>query len=247
MEIIYVLEALAIAVAIYFFGRLVQMQALLQPVLRLLPSRWQEVCLIYLWKAGAKHRDEILLAQVLCGIVVSVLLMLLLPSPFNWIPLLIVVLAITLFFQKMGQRREQATVELINLAGTLSLAVSGGQEFSVALSFYVNNEKGLLVEECRASLSRLRLGQHRETVFDDVVERFPVTREFFSAVRMSEKQGTPLAQVLKDQALRWRRHRLHKAESKAQRLPVLLMGPLALCIFPAVFLALLGPYLIDLI
>lgn len=246
MEWMYLSWAVAAAAACYFLGFIFKSRILHNKALGLFSPKWKKSALLFLWRAGASYKNEALLAQLVLGSILSVLLMILLPSPFNLILLLLVLLAVTLGRQRYKSRQDQVGQELISLAGTLSLAVSGGQDFAVALAFYVEQEKGLLRDECHESLSRLRLGQDRASAFDHLVQRFPITREFFSAVRLSEKQGTPLAQVLQGQAKRWREHRLHQAEAYAQRLPILLMGPLALCIFPCVFLALLGPYLIEL-
>lgn len=200
-----------------------------------------------LWQAGRSKSDVTLLGRLILIILCSLLMTVLLPSPMNWVPALAMLLSVTLYAQHLKKCQDDVRFQLITLSNTLSLAVSGGQDFSVALQFYTANEKGLLADECREALGRLRLGQDRDTAFLIVVDRYPVTRDFFAAIRLSERQGTPLAVVLKEQARRLRQKRLFEAETRAQKLPILLMGPLTLCIFPNVFLALLGPYLITIL
>lgn len=239
--------ALALGASCYFLGSLLKSPSVARSVAGALPEKWKKKVLTELWRAGAAAEDNLMLGRVIMGLILSIVLSLSLPAPFYWIPFLLLVLGITLFAQKHRMRQDTVANELIILASTLSLSVAGGQDFSLALAHYAGEEEGLLPEECRQALRRLRLGQDRGVVFDPLVARYPVTREFFTALKMSEKQGTPLSQVLSDQASRWRQNRLFKAEASAQRLPVLLMGPLALCVFPSVILALLGPYLIDLI
>jgi tight adherence protein C len=240
------LAALTLGISCYLFFLLLKRPSLARSVAAVLPEKWKKTALLSLWRAGAPAKDDVLFGRILLGLGLSILFMLLLPAPLHWIPFLLLILGLTLFGQKYRLRQDQVAGELIYLASSLSLSVAGGQDFSLALAHYTEEEEGFLPEECRQALGRLRLGQDRSIVFDPLVSRYPVTREFFNALKMSEKQGTPLSKVLSDQANRWRQNRLFKAEAAAQRLPVLLMGPLALCVFPSVILALLGPFLIDL-
>lgn len=60
------------------------------------------------------------------------------------------------------------------------------------------------------------------------------------------KYGTPLAQALRVLAAEMRTDRMLRIEEKAIRLPALLVIPLILFIMPAVFIALVGPSVLEL-
>ena len=58
--------------------------------------------------------------------------------------------------------------------------------------------------------------------------------------------GTPLSQVLRTIAVDLRRERINALETKAARLPVLLVMPLILFIMPSMFIVLAGPAMLQL-
>lgn len=105
----------------------------------------------------------------------------------------------------------------------------------LALSFLV------LVQEMRMMPDRRQ-----------ALERFAARTEFEGFKRLSGtlaqtlKYGTPLAQALRVLAAEMRTDRMLRIEEKAIRLPALLVIPLILFIMPAVFIALVGPSVLEL-
>ncbi len=57
----------------------------------------------------------------------------------------------------------------------------------------------------------------------------------------SDKLGIPLANVLREQSTEMRVKRRQRAEAQAQKVPVKIMFPLVLCIFPSLFVVIIGP------
>ncbi|WP_137127784.1 type II secretion system F family protein [Roseomonas sp. HF4] len=105
----------------------------------------------------------------------------------------------------------------------------------IAVSFLVLVQELRMLPDRRVALERF--GQR--TDFDGF-------RRLGSTLSQTLKYGTPLAQALRVLANEMRTDRMLRIEEKAIRLPALLVIPLILFIFPAVFIALLGPSVLQL-
>jgi tight adherence protein C len=66
-------------------------------------------------------------------------------------------------------------------------------------------------------------------------------------VVQADKYGIGIAKVLRTQAKQARVKRRQRAEEKAMKLPVKVLFPLLLCIFPVLFIVLLGPAAIKIV
>ena len=96
-------------------------------------------------------------------------------------------------------------------------------------------------------LQEMRLGvSQRDALigFADRIDLYEV-RSFTAALNQSETLGTPLGETLRIQADIRRNERIQKAEKLAQEAPVKMLMPLALFIFPAVFVVILLPIVIQ--
>jgi tight adherence protein C len=73
----------------------------------------------------------------------------------------------------------------------------------------------------------------------------PDVRSFVLAVIQADRYGIGIANVLRAQAKQARVKRRQNAEEKAMKLPVKVLFPLLFCIFPVLFIVLLGPAVIK--
>ena len=87
------------------------------------------------------------------------------------------------------------------------------------------------------------MGLTRSEALRNMAARSEVTdlRTFITSVVQSEEYGLPIAHVLRIQSHEARVRRRQRAEERALKIPVKMVFPLVLCIFPALFVVLLGP------
>jgi tight adherence protein C len=57
----------------------------------------------------------------------------------------------------------------------------------------------------------------------------------------ADRLGLPIGAVLREQALQMRLVRRQRAEEKAQKVPIKILFPMLLCVFPAMFIVIVGP------
>jgi tight adherence protein C len=89
----------------------------------------------------------------------------------------------------------------------------------------------------------MRIGKSRVAAFQDMAARttVPELHIFVAALVQSDKLGIPVASVLREQSHEMRLKRRQRAEEQAQKVPIKILFPLLLCIFPSLFVVILGP------
>jgi tight adherence protein C len=129
----------------------------------------------------------------------------------------------------------------------LSITVEAGLSFDAALVRVAQNVKGPLGQELYRVVQESQLGKSRSDALRDLADRTNVAalKSFILAMVQADAFGIPIAQVLHVQASEIRLKRRQKAEEEAQKLPVKIVFPLILGIFPAIFVVLIGPAAIQ--
>jgi tight adherence protein C len=72
-------------------------------------------------------------------------------------------------------------------------------------------------------------------------------RTLVSSLVQSEKWGTSNSRVLRISSETLRRNRRHNAEKRAATAPIKMLIPMALLIFPALFIVILGPAVVKIV
>lgn len=129
----------------------------------------------------------------------------------------------------------------------LSITVEAGLSFDAALVRVAQNIKGPLGQELYRVVQEVQLGKSRSDALRDLSTRTNVEalKTFILAMVQADAFGIPIARVLHVQAAEIRLKRRQLAEEQAQKLPVKIVFPLILGIFPAIFVVLLGPAVIQ--
>lgn len=141
------------------------------------------------------------------------------------------------------RRQEKVTQGLAESLDMLTVCVEAGQGFDAALAQVAKTVTGPISEEFARVLSEMQIGKSRAEAFAALGERvtLPEVKNFVSAIVQADKLGIPIATVLREQTSAMRLARRQRAEEKAQKVTVKILFPLIFCIFPALFIVIIGP------
>jgi tight adherence protein C len=149
--------------------------------------------------------------------------------------------------RKMRARAYAMTLQLPDALDLLTISVEAGLGFDAALAKVVEKMEGPLVDEFRTALAEVRMGRSRRDALRDVAARAdaqPVSN-FIGAIVQAEQLGVPIAKVLQIQSNQLRIERRQRAEEAAAKAPVKMLFPMVGCIFPTIFIVILGPAVVT--
>ena len=128
----------------------------------------------------------------------------------------------------------------------LTISVRAGLGFDAALGKVVEKLQGPLSDEFRRALAEVRVGKARREALRDIVPRTEVVplTNFIGAIIQAEQLGVSISKVLQVQSEQLRIERRQRAEEMAAKAPIKMLFPLVGCIFPSLFIVILGPALI---
>lgn len=131
----------------------------------------------------------------------------------------------------------------------LTVSVEAGLGFDGALAKVVEKSEGPVADEFRRVLQEVKMGKTRREALRDFADRSGVDdiKTFTGAIIQSDQLGLNIGKTLKNQAEQMRRKRRQRIEEKAMKVPVKMLIPLVVFIFPTIFIVLLGPALIQII
>ena len=154
--------------------------------------------------------------------------------------------------RRVKARRERLRAELPDCLDLMVVCVESGLGIDAALlkiSEKMSANCADLAQELKMVHLEMQAGQPRQEAFRHLAERTSV-KEIQSLVAkliQSEKFGTSIAKSLRVHADAIREKRKQHAEEQAGKTAVKLLFPLVFFIFPALFVAILGPAIIQMI
>ena len=145
------------------------------------------------------------------------------------------------------KKRQKAILLMIpDALDLLTISVRAGLGFDAALAKVVEKLKGPLSDEFRRALAEVRVGKARRDALRDIVPRTEVVplTNFIGAIIQAEQLGVSISKVLQVQSEQLRIERRQRAEEQAAKAPIKMLFPLVGCIFPSLFIVILGPAII---
>jgi tight adherence protein C len=147
---------------------------------------------------------------------------------------------------RVRKRQHAILLQIPDTLDLLTISVRAGLGFDAALGKVVEKMEGPLVDEFRRALAEVRVGKARRDALRDIVPRTEVVplTNFIGAIIQAEQLGVSISKVLQVQSEQLRIERRQRAEEQAAKAPIKMLFPLVGCIFPSLFIVILGPAII---
>jgi tight adherence protein C len=148
---------------------------------------------------------------------------------------------------RIRSRRETIRSELPDALDLLAVSVEAGLAFDGAVSKLTEHMEGPLIDEFSLMLSEIRVGEQRSVALRKMAERVDAMElsNFVRAVIQADQLGISLGRILRVQATDTRLKRQAAAEEKAMKAPIKMLFPTVIFIFPAMFIVVLGPAMLN--
>lgn len=153
-----------------------------------------------------------------------------------------------IYLQKViNERKNEIEKAIPDFLDLITVSMEAGIGFDGAILKVVEKSTGPLAEELSIMLQEYKMGKKRGQALKDMAQRTLVedVTAFAGSVTMAEQLGLSLGHVLRLQSDQARQKRRQRAEAKAMKAPVKMLIPMVICIFPSIFVILLGPAIIN--
>jgi tight adherence protein C len=149
--------------------------------------------------------------------------------------------------RRVEERQREIKEKLPDVLDLLVISVEAGLGFEQALDRTVSSVPGALTQEFARMLGEVRAGSSRAQAMRAMEKRtdVPELRSFVLAILQADTFGVSIGRVLRAQADEMRIKRRQMAQEKAQKAPVKMMIPMVFCVFPALFVVVIGPAIIN--
>ena len=144
---------------------------------------------------------------------------------------------------RVRRRQHEIIRALPDVLDMMTVGVEAGLAFESAMLKVGERWDNALTQELRRAVAEMRLGTPRDVALRRMADRtgVPELSTFVAVLIQSSQLGVSIAQVLHTQAAEMRVRRQQRAEELARQAGIKMIFPLALLIFPALLVVILGP------
>ena len=148
---------------------------------------------------------------------------------------------------KISSRRAQIQHSLAEATDLLTLVVESGMSLDEGLLSITERFHNALGDEIGKVLREIRLGRPRMAALEHMAEVSGVAdlHHLVESIVQSDQMGVPIARLLRVQATEMRRRQRQTAQERAAQASSRMVFPMVGCIFPVLWIVLLGPALIQ--
>ncbi|MEY2405835.1 MAG: tight adherence protein [Acidimicrobiaceae bacterium] len=148
----------------------------------------------------------------------------------------------------VDDREKLVRRQLPDIMDLLVICMEAGLGFTSAVTRTVANLDGEMSDEFALALGEMRAGASRSEALKNLAERvqIPEVQSFVLSIRQADEFGISVSTVLRNQAEEMRVHRRQLAQEKAQKAPVKMLIPMVFCVFPPLFMIVIGPAALQL-
>lgn len=149
--------------------------------------------------------------------------------------------------RKTRIRSEKMEAQFPEFLDLLSVCIEAGLGFDQAVGYVVREYPSDLSSEFKVYLRDIALGETRKQALTSVEERCNIEslKTFNAAILQADEMGISLKNVLAAQSRSVRDRRRQQVEEQVQKLPVKILFPIMIFIFPIIFIVLMTPAVIS--
>lgn len=151
--------------------------------------------------------------------------------------------------QRISARRHQIQRSLAEATDLLTLVVESGLSLDEGLLSITERFHNALGDEIGKVLREIRLGRPRMSALEHMAETtgVPDLHHLVESIVQSDQMGVPIARLLRVQAMEMRRRQRQTAQERAAQASSRMVFPMVGCIFPVLWIVLLGPAIIQIL
>ena len=151
--------------------------------------------------------------------------------------------------QRISARRHQIQRSLAEATDLLTLVVESGMSLDEGLLSITERFHNALGDEIGKVLREIRLGRPRMAALEHMAETtgVPDLHHLVESIVQSDQMGVPIARLLRVQAMEMRRRQRQTAQERAAQASSRMVFPMVGCIFPVLWIVLLGPAIIQIL
>jgi tight adherence protein C len=151
--------------------------------------------------------------------------------------------------QRIAARRHQIQRSLAEATDLLTLVVESGMSLDEGMLSITERFHNALGDEIGKVLREIRLGRPRMSALEHMAETtgVPDLHHLVESIVQSDQMGVPIARLLRVQATEMRRRQRQTAQERAAQASSRMVFPMVGCIFPVLWIVLLGPAIIQIL